>query len=47
MANFQSVHTYSKLDNIPIGVFITRELRYTITYQQPLKTYLVITINSN
>jgi hypothetical protein len=28
-------------------VFITQELRYTIIYQQPLKIYLVIRINSN
>jgi hypothetical protein len=28
-------------------VFITQELRSTIIYQQPLKSYLVIRINSN
>ena len=28
-------------------VFITQELRSTIIYQQPLKIYLVIRINSN
>jgi len=29
------------------SVFITQELRSTIIYQQPLKIYLVIRINSN
>jgi len=29
------------------GVFITQELRSAIIYQQPLKIYLVIRINSN
>jgi len=28
-------------------VFITQELRSTVIYQQPLKIYLEITINSN
>ena len=30
-----------------IRVFITQELKFTMIYQQPLKIYLVIRINSN
>jgi hypothetical protein len=45
----QTSHLYIKLGNVRRGFLprITRELRPIAIYQQPLKMYLVISINSN